>query len=73
MGRGHHMCAVDPSESLRGLPSFLAAWGEFFEANHQGMNKAVGFGAIKKNKFVHCGREYEKIMREQTKHRYMSV
>ena len=49
------------------VDDILAAGDEYFEAQLEEVNKAVGFGSVKKNKFVHCGKEYP------TEGRYMSA
>ena len=62
----------DEHGTLRGIvglhvDDILAAGDEYFEAKLEEVNKAVGFGSVKKNKFVHCGKEYP------TEGRYMSA
>ena len=57
----------DQQGILRGIvglhvDDILAAGDEYFEAKLEEVNKAVGCGSVKKNKFVHCGKEYEKVM-----------
>jgi len=57
----------DQQGILRGIAGLhvddiLAVRDEYFEAKIEEVNKAIGLGSVKKNKFVHCGKEYEKVM-----------
>ena len=38
----------------------LGTGGNVFESKLKELNKLVGFGSMKRQKFDHCGRQYEK-------------
>ena len=42
------------------VDDMLGACDELFESKLKELDKLVGFGSMKRQKFVHCGRQYEK-------------
>ena len=56
----------DEHKVLRGtiglhVDDVLAAGDEYLATKLEEVNKVIGFGSVKKNKFTHCGKEYEKV------------